>query len=93
MIGDTVEFTSKAPYKIRLTGRTQQFINAFGEEIMVSNTDHALAVTCQAMQATIADYTRRQAERNAFEQSLLRDRDLPATTEDGTIFAPRVSGG
>ena len=37
IIGDTVEFTSLKPHKIRITGRTKQYINAFGEELMVHN--------------------------------------------------------
>jgi hypothetical protein len=57
IIGDTVQFTSRDPYKIKITGRTKSFINAFGEELMVSNADEALAKTCQAMNATVADYT------------------------------------
>lgn len=38
-IGDTISFTSTDPYKIKITGRIKQFINVFGEEVMVSNTD------------------------------------------------------
>ena len=57
MIGDTVEFTSLAPYKIRITGRTRHFINAFGEEVIVDNADRALQAACQATGAQIADYT------------------------------------
>lgn len=56
-IGDTVTFTSTAPYKIKITGRTQQFVNAFGEEVMVSNTDQALALTCGETGSKVADYT------------------------------------
>ena len=55
--GDTVTFTSTYPYKIQITGRTKQFVNAFGEEVMVDNTDRALAKTCAATQATVVDYT------------------------------------
>jgi hypothetical protein len=33
LIGDTVQFTSKNPYKFVITGRTKYFINAFGEEL------------------------------------------------------------
>ncbi len=55
--GDTVMFTSTYPYKIQITGRTKQFVNAFGEEVMVDNTDKALAKTCRATQATVVDYT------------------------------------
>ena len=36
MIGDTVKFTNKHPYKFVITGRTKHFINAFGEELMVN---------------------------------------------------------
>lgn len=57
IIGDTVRFTQKNPYKFFITGRTQAFINAFGEEVMVSNSDQALAETCRAMNADVADYT------------------------------------
>lgn len=55
--GDTVMFTSTYPYKIQITGRTKQFVNAFGEEVMVDNTDKALAKTCRATRATVVDYT------------------------------------
>ncbi len=55
--GDTVMFTSTSPYKIKITGRTKQFVNAFGEEVMVSNTDKALAQTCQTMDAIATEYT------------------------------------
>ena len=56
-IGDTVMFTSKSPYKIKITGRTQQFVNAFGEEVMVANTDKAIAETCHEMHAIVSEYT------------------------------------
>ncbi len=55
--GDTVIFTSTNPYKIRITGRTKQFVNAFGEEVMVENTDKALAETCGQLDAIVTDYT------------------------------------
>ena len=56
-IGDTVKFTSKNPYRIKITGRTKHFINAFGEELMVENADAAIAKACQATGATITDFT------------------------------------
>ncbi len=55
--GDTMQFTSVKPYKIRLTGRTKQFINVFGEEVMIDNTDQALAITCDMLPAEVVDYT------------------------------------
>lgn len=56
-IGDTVTFTSTKPYRIRITGRTRQFINVFGEELMVSNTEQALSYACHECQAEVGDYT------------------------------------
>jgi hypothetical protein len=56
-IGDTVRFTSIAPYKIVIAGRTKHFINAFGEELMVDNADKALASTCFATGAKVKEYT------------------------------------
>ena len=55
--GDTIMFTSETPYKIKITGRTKQFVNAFGEEVMVSNTDKALAQTCHTTGAVATEYT------------------------------------
>jgi hypothetical protein len=57
MPGDTVQFVSTAPFRIEITGRTKQFINAFGEEVMVSNTDQAIATICQEQGANVLDYT------------------------------------
>lgn len=55
--GDTVMFTSTNPYRIRVTGRTRQFINAFGEEVIVENADLALALTCSETLASVAEYS------------------------------------
>ena len=41
--GDTIIFTSTYPYKIKITGRINQFVNAFGEEVIVENTIEALS--------------------------------------------------
>ncbi|RMG24758.1 MAG: hypothetical protein D6730_12170 [Bacteroidetes bacterium] len=57
LIGDTIMFTSTSPYKIRVTGRTKYFINAFGEELIMDNAEQALQAACQATGAVIADYT------------------------------------
>ncbi len=57
MPGDTISFTSKHPYKLKITGRTKHYINAFGEEVMVANTDAALAKTCEQTRAKISEYT------------------------------------
>jgi hypothetical protein len=57
LIGDTVRFTSLSPYRIRVTGRTKHHINVFGEELMVENTDQAVAKACKVTDSEIVDYT------------------------------------
>ncbi|MGL4519068.1 MAG: GH3 auxin-responsive promoter family protein [Phocaeicola sp.] len=57
LIGDTVKFTSKHPYKFVITGRTKHFINAFGEELMIDNAEKGLAKACAETGAQIIDYT------------------------------------
>ncbi len=56
-IGDTVEFTSTNPYRIRFAGRTRQYINAFGEELIVDNAERALAEVCRKTGAVVSEYT------------------------------------
>mgnify|MGYP001825792993 CR=1 FL=1 len=56
-IGDTVTFTSTEPYRIKITGRTVSFINAFGEELIVDNADHAIMNASLATGASVEDYT------------------------------------
>jgi len=57
IIGDTVKFTSLNPYRIKITGRTRLFINAFGEELIIENTDQAIQIACEKTGALIRDYT------------------------------------
>jgi len=57
LIGDTIRFTSLNPYRIKVTGRTKHHINVFGEELMVENTDSALAKTCKGFNCEMIDYT------------------------------------
>ncbi|HUH26333.1 MAG TPA: GH3 auxin-responsive promoter family protein [Flavobacterium sp.] len=57
LIGDTVRFTSLNPYRIRVTGRTKHHINVFGEELMIENTDKALAKTANEFNVDIVEYT------------------------------------
>jgi phenylacetate-coenzyme A ligase PaaK-like adenylate-forming protein len=57
LIGDTIQFTSLNPYKIKVSGRLKHYINAFGEEVIVDNSDLAIAVACEKTNATVSDYT------------------------------------
>lgn len=57
MIGDTIQFTSTSPYRIQISGRTKNFINAFGEEVIIDNAEKALDAACRATGAVISEYT------------------------------------
>jgi hypothetical protein len=57
MIGDTIKFTTLHPYRIQITGRTKQYINTFGEELIVDNADDGLQAACRATNAIVRDYT------------------------------------
>jgi hypothetical protein len=57
LIGDTVKFTSLNPYRIKITGRTVNFINAVGEEIIIDNAIKGLAIACNKCNAVISEFT------------------------------------
>jgi GH3 auxin-responsive promoter len=57
LIGDTVIFTSINPYKIKVSGRLKHYMNAFGEEVIVDNSDKAIAIACEKTNAMVSDYT------------------------------------
>ncbi len=57
ILGDTVTFTSSKPHRIKIVGRINHFINVFGEEVMVSNTDKAISKACAKFCVEIKDYT------------------------------------
>ncbi len=57
LIGDTVKFTSKYPFRLKVSGRTKHFINAFGEEVIVENADHAIKIAAQNTDSLVANYT------------------------------------
>ena len=56
-LGDSIQFASLSPFKIRIVGRTKHFINAFGEELIIDNADKALKIACEKTNAIISDYT------------------------------------
>ena len=55
--GDTIKFTSKKPFRIKVSGRTKYFINTFGEELIAENAEEALAYACDECSAQISEYT------------------------------------
>jgi hypothetical protein len=56
-VGDTVQFTSLAPYRIKVSGRVKSFMNAFGEEVIVDNSDAAINEACERTGAIVVDYS------------------------------------
>ena len=56
-IGDVIRFSEINPYRFKVVGRTEQFINVFGEELMVHNADAAIAKTCEQLNCSVANYT------------------------------------
>jgi hypothetical protein len=57
IVGDTIQFVSLKPYRIKVSGRIKHYINAFGEEVIVDNTDRAIAIACEKTGAVVNDYT------------------------------------
>jgi hypothetical protein len=56
-LGDTVKFTSLSPHRIRISGRTKHFMNAFGEEVIVENAEAAVTRACERTQAVMTNFT------------------------------------
>ena len=56
-IGDTIKFTSISPYRIKITGRTKHFINAFGEELIIENAECAIEEACHQTGAMMTNFT------------------------------------
>jgi GH3 auxin-responsive promoter len=57
VIGDTIVFTNLKPYKFIISGRTKNYINAFGEEVIIDNAEKAIDAACRATGALICEYT------------------------------------
>ena len=56
-LGDTIKFTSLYPYRFKITGRTKHFINVFGEEVIIENTEDAIKIACGKSDAIVKEYT------------------------------------
>ena len=57
MIGDTVRFVNKNPYRIIVSGRTKQYISAFGEHVIAKEVEEALAETCTKHRCVVREFT------------------------------------
>jgi len=80
LIGDTIQFTSISPYRVKVSGRLKHYMNAFGEEVIVDNTDKAIALACGKTGAAVKDYTAApvyfsEAENGAHEWLIAFDKE------------------
>ncbi|HIP32458.1 MAG TPA: GH3 auxin-responsive promoter family protein [Crocinitomicaceae bacterium] len=57
ILGDTIKFTNTLPYRFKITGRVNSFVNCFGEEVIVENSDLAVARASSKTNAQIKEYT------------------------------------
>jgi hypothetical protein len=89
LIGDTVKFTSLDPFRIRITGRTKHFINTFGEELIIENTEEAIKVACEKTNAVLREYTVApifmEGRANGAHEWMIEFRDAPDNLEEFTI--------
>lgn len=86
LIGDTIKFTSTDPYRIKITGRTRNFINAVGEEVIVDNADQAISKACRATGAIVSEYTAAPVyfsdDENAAHEWIIEFEKNPAEIEE-----------
>ncbi len=89
LVGDTIQFTSLSPFRIRVSGRVRHFINAFGEEVIVENTDGAIAIASEKTGAIVNDYTAAPVyfseESNGAHEWLVEFEKEPADLQKFTI--------
>lgn len=57
LVGDTIKFTSLYPFRVKVSGRLKHYINAFGEELIIDNSDKAIAIASEKTGAIVNDYT------------------------------------
>ena len=84
-IGDTIRFTSLYPHKFIITGRTKQFINAFGEELMVDNAEKGIKKACTQTDALVRSYSAAplfQANGKGVHQWMIEFEKRPASLDD-----------
>lgn len=92
-IGDTVRFTSTNPYRIKISGRTKHFINAFGEELVIENAEEAIAKSCELTGAIIENFTAGpiylEKNKRGGHEWIIEFEKLPNDLSEFTIFLDR----
>lgn len=88
LVGDTIQFTSLNPYRIKVSGRLKHYMNAFGEEVIVDNSDQAIASASAATGARVADYTAAPVymtdQSNGAHEWLIEFETAPSSLDDFT---------
>lgn len=56
-IGDTVEFLSVNPFRLRVTGRIKHYISAFGEHVIGKEVEEALRQAADEFRLQVAEFT------------------------------------
>lgn len=56
-IGDTVQFTSLAPYRVIVSGRIKHFISAFGEHVIGKEVEQALKEAVEGSSVQVSEFT------------------------------------
>lgn len=57
VVGDTVKFVETHPPRLVFTGRLKTFLNFFGEHVILSELESAIAHASAAVGATVKDFT------------------------------------
>lgn len=90
LIGDTVKFTSLEPYRIKITGRTKHFINTFGEELIIENTEDAIKIACEKTNSVLNEYTVApifmQGKKNGAHEWIIEFSTPPENLEEFTVI-------
>lgn len=56
-IGDTVQFTSLAPYRVIVSGRIKHYISAFGEHVIANEVENAMKEAVNSTNIVINEFT------------------------------------
>ncbi|WP_426483429.1 GH3 auxin-responsive promoter family protein [Flavobacterium sp. 2] len=56
-IGDTVQFTSLAPYRVIVSGRIKHYISAFGEHVIANEVENAMKEATAGTNIVINEFT------------------------------------
>jgi len=56
-IGDTIQFTSLAPFKVIVSGRIKHFISAFGEHVIAKEVEQSLLSALKTTDISVSEFT------------------------------------